>query len=81
MTNHKQQNILSKVALIYKDKYGKDILKLIDCSDNSIMYNNDINWKEEKPSNPTKDAIDRINDRIQSKIIKMRKLKIFINYY
>lgn len=32
------------------------------------MYNNDINWKQEKPSNPTKDAIDRINDRIQDKI-------------
>ena len=32
------------------------------------MYNNDINWKAEKPSNPTKDAVDRIWDRIQNKI-------------
>lgn len=68
LTNHKQLQILDKVALIYKNKDDADVLKLIDCSDNSIMYNNDINWKEEKPSNPTKDAIDRINDRIQNKI-------------
>lgn len=32
------------------------------------MFNNDINWKQEKYSNPTQDAIDRINDRIKDKI-------------
>ena len=68
LTNHKQKLILNKVALIFKDNDNNDVLKLIDCSDNSIMYNNDINWKEEKPSSPTKDAIDRINDRIKNKI-------------
>ena len=68
LTNHKQKLILNKIALIFKDNDNNDVLKLIDCSDNSIMYNNDINWKEEKPSSPTKDAIDRINDRIKNKI-------------
>lgn len=81
LTNHKQEQILSKVALIYKDKNNNDILKLIDCSDDSVMYNNNINWKEEKPSNPTKDAINRINDRIQSKITTYQneEIKEFYN--
>ncbi|MBO7475797.1 MAG: hypothetical protein J6T36_02565, partial [Campylobacter sp.] len=51
-------------------------MEFIDCSDNSVMYNNDINWKSEKPSNPTKDAIDRINDRINDKIIKYKNDEI-----
>lgn len=49
---------------------------LINCGDDSIMYNNDINWKSEKPSNPTKDAIDRIWDRIQRKITTYRNEEI-----
>lgn len=68
LTNKKQKSILSKVALIYQDSGKNDNLELIDCSDNSVMYNNDINWNSEKPSSPTKDAIDRINDRIKGKI-------------
>jgi hypothetical protein len=68
LTNKKQALILNKVALIYKDEKSDGIMVLINCSDDSVMYNNDINWKEEKPSNPTKDAIDRIWDRIQNKI-------------
>ena len=68
LTNKKQKSILSRVALIYQDNEQNDVLELIDCSDDSVMYNNDINWKEEKPSSPTKDAIDRINDRIKNKI-------------
>lgn len=70
LTNKKQKDILSEVALIYKDKEDNDILELIDCSENSVMYNNDINWKAERPSNPTKDAIDRINDRIKGKVTR-----------
>lgn len=70
ITNKKQDAILSKVALIYQDHLGNDILDYIDCSDNSVMYNNDINWAKEKASNPTKDAIDRINDRIHGKITR-----------
>jgi len=70
LTNKKQNNILSEVALIYKDKENNDILELIDCSTDSVMYNNDINWKKERPSNPTKDAVDRINDRIRGKITR-----------
>ena len=68
LTNKKQTAILNRVALIYKDEHNNDILELIDCSENSVMYNNDINWNKEKPSNPTQDAIDRINDRIKNKI-------------
>ncbi len=67
LTNKKQKHILNKVALIYKNQED-DVMHLIDCSDDGIMYNNDINWSAEKPSNPTKDAVDRIWDRIQSRI-------------
>lgn len=69
LTNHKQESILTRVAIIYQDENNDDILQLIDCSDNSVMYNNDINWEKEKPSNPTKDAVDRINDRVWDKIV------------
>lgn len=68
LTNKKQNNILSHIALVYMNKNYNNVLELIDCSDNSVMYNNDFNWKAEKASNPTKDAIDRINDRIKGKI-------------
>ncbi len=68
LTNKKQTKILSRVALVYQDAEKNDVLELIDCSENSVMYNNDINWNSEKPSMPTKDAIDRINDRIYGKI-------------
>lgn len=34
------------------------------------MYNNDINWEKEKPSQPSKDAIDSINIRISGRITK-----------
>lgn len=68
LTNKKQTKILSRVALVYQDAEKNDILELINCSENSVMYNNDINWNSEKPSMPTKDAIDRINDRIYGKI-------------
>ena len=68
LTNKKQEQILNKVALIYKDKENNDYLELIDCSQNAVMFNNDINWAKEKASQPTKDAIDRINDRIKGNI-------------
>lgn len=68
LTNKKQDSVLSRVALIYQDAGRNDVLELIDCSEDSVMYNNDINWKAEKPSSPTKDAVDRINDRLRGKI-------------
>lgn len=76
LTNKKQDAILSRVAIIYLDEHGDDILELIDCSDDSVMYNNDINWAAEKPSNPTKDAIDRINDRVKGKIKRFKNDEI-----
>ncbi|MBR3090491.1 MAG: hypothetical protein IKH10_00685, partial [Bacteroidetes bacterium] len=76
LTNKKQEAILNKVALVYMDGDYNNILELIDCSDDSVMYNNDINWKAERASSPTKDAIDRINDRIKDKIISYKNDEI-----
>lgn len=76
LTNKKQDAILSRVAIIYLNEQNDDILELIDCSDDSVMYNNDINWAAEKPSNPTKDAVDRINDRVKGKIIRFKNEEI-----
>ena len=72
LTNKKQDEILDCVALIYQDVNGIDVMELVDCSDNSVMYNNDINWDKEKPSSPTRDAIDRINDRLRGRITTYR---------
>ena len=68
LTNKKQEFILSRVAVIYKDKHNDDVLDLIDCSDDSVMFNTDINWEKEVPNKPSKDAVDRINDRVYGKI-------------
>ncbi len=76
LTNKKQDAILSRVAIIYLNEHNDDILELIDCSDDSVMYNNDINWTAEKPSNPTKDAVDRINDRVKGKITRFTNEEI-----
>lgn len=76
LTNKKQDAILSRVAIIYFNEQKDDILELIDCSDDSVMYNNDINWAAEKPSNPTKDAVDRINDRVKGKITRFKNDEI-----
>ena len=76
LTNKKQDAILSRVAIIYFNEHKDDILELIDCSDDSVMYNNDINWAAEKPSNPTKDAVDRINDRVNGKITRFKNDEI-----
>lgn len=65
LTNKKQEQILSRCAVAYMDAEGCDVLELIDCSENDIMYNNDINWNAEVASNPIRDAIDRINDRLR----------------
>lgn len=72
LTNKKQEQILDRVALAYRDTQGNDILELFDCSDDSVMYNNDINWKAEKPSSPSPDAVARINDRLKDKITPYR---------
>lgn len=76
LTNKKQKAILSCVAIIYLNGLDEDVLELIDCSDDSVMYNNDINWASEKPSNPTKDAVDRINDRVRGKIKRFKNEEI-----
>ncbi|WP_304150151.1 hypothetical protein [Helicobacter bilis] len=42
------------------------------------MFNNDFHWESETPSTPTRDAIDRINDRLKqsAKIIKYQNNEI-----
>ena len=72
LTNKKQKEILSTVALIYPDAEAKDVLEIIDCSDDSVMFNNDINWRAEKASEPSKDAIDHINNRLVGRITTFR---------
>ncbi|MEB2791510.1 hypothetical protein Q9Q54_03855 [Campylobacter upsaliensis] len=71
LTNKKQKHILNHLALIYKEN-GSDVLEFIELLDDSVMFNNDFHWESETPSNPTRDAIDRINDRLRqsAKIIK-----------
>lgn len=71
LTNKKQKQILNHLALIYKEN-GNDILEFIELLDDSVMFNNDFHWESETPSTPTRDAIDRINDRLKqsAKIIK-----------
>lgn len=71
LTNKKQKHILNHLALIYKEN-GNDVLEFIELLDDSVMFNNDFHWESETPSNPTRDAIDRINDRLRqsAKIIK-----------
>ena len=67
LTNRKQDEPLSRVALVYQDAHGLDTLELLDCSDNEVLYNNDFNWAAERPSSPTRDAIDRICDRLRGR--------------
>lgn len=64
LTNKKQKHILSHLALIYKENHN-DILEFIELLDDSVMFNNDFHWDSETPSTPTRDAIDRINDRLK----------------
>lgn len=68
LTNKKQEEQLTQLGLIYRNADGEDVLELIDCSDDSVMFNNDIRWQAETPSHPSKDAIDRINDRLVGRV-------------
>lgn len=76
LTNKKQEAILNRIAIIYLNDNYEDFLEIIDCSEDSVMYNNDINWASEKPSNPTKDAVDRISDRVKGKIKRFKNEEI-----
>ncbi len=79
LTNKKQEAPLSHVAIIYLDKDENDILEYISWNDDSVMYNNDIKWDKEKASNPSKDAIVHINNRVRGKIttFKNEQIKVF----
>ena len=81
LTNKIQKNILSNLAVAYKDGNNNDVLIYIDCSDNFVMYHNDVNWNKENRSKPSADAIYHIYNRIQSKltIYKNDEIKLFIH--
>lgn len=83
LTNRQQENvygIINKVAVAYVDIEGNDILHYSTWDDDNVMFNNDINWKGERPSEPTIDAVNRINDRLKGKIAtyKNEEIKEFV---
>lgn len=83
LTNRQQENIygiINKVAVVYVDIEGNDILHYATWDDDNVMFNNDINWKGETPSEPTQDAVNRINDRLKGKIAtyKNEEIKEFV---
>ena len=83
LTNRQQENIygiINKVAVAYVDTEGNDILHYATWDDDGVMFNNDINWKGERPSEPTIDAVNRINDRLKGKIAtyKNDEIKEFV---
>lgn len=69
LTNKRQEIMLSKVAVLYYDtKYKRDMLELIDCSDNAVMFAPEVKWDAEKPSDPSDDAVYHLNNRVSDKI-------------
>lgn len=76
LTNKKQEAPLSHVAIIYLDKNEDDILEYIAWKDDSVMYNNDIKWEKETPSEPSKDAVTHINNRVRGKLTTFKNEQI-----
>ena len=79
LTNRQQENIygiINKVAVAYVDIEVNDILHYATWDDNSVMGNNDINWRSETPSQPTQFAIENINGRLKGKITTYKNEEI-----
>lgn len=73
LTNKKQERMLGKVAILYFDtKYERDMLELIDCEDNSVMFAPEVKWDSEKPSDPSDDAVYHLNNRVAERIISYK---------
>lgn len=69
LTNKLQEKMLNKVALLYYDtKNNRDMLELIDCSDDDVMFAPEVKWDAEKPSDPSDDAVYHLNNRVVNKI-------------
>ena len=69
LTNKKQTLILGTVGILYYDtKHERDMLEIIDCSDNDVMFCPEVKWDAEKPSNPSNDAVNHLNNRVADKI-------------
>lgn len=80
LTNKIQKNILSNLAVAYKDGKDNDILIFINCSDDTIMYHNDIKWDKEKRSQPSADAVSHIYNRIKHHLTYYKNNEIFEFY-
>ena len=73
LTNRKQKMLLDKVAILYYDtKHNRDMLELIDCSDNNVMFAPEVKWDAEKPSAPSEDAVTHLYNRVADKIKKYK---------
>lgn len=69
LTNKKQEMLLGMVAILYYDtKQKRDMLELIDCSDNSVMMCPEVKWEIEKPSAPSEEAVYHLNNRVTDRI-------------
>lgn len=67
LTNRQQEKvygIINKVAVAFEDDKGNDVLIYAIWNDNSVMGNDDINWRSERPSDPTQMAIDSIKWKV-----------------
>ena len=73
LTNKLQPRPINKLGVLYLDGSSIMHLDVINISDDNILYNDDINWDSEKPSNPSEDAINRINDRISGNVQHYRE--------
>lgn len=76
LTNKLQEKMLNKVALLYYDtKNNRDMLELIDCSDDDVMFAPEVKWDAEKPSDPSDDAVYHLNNRVVNKITSYKVMR------
>ena len=72
LTNKRQNLPLDKIGILYYDtKHERDMLELIVCDD-SVLFCPEVKWHAEKPSEPTDDAVNHLNDRVEEKITKYK---------
>ena len=82
LTNKKQQLPLGKVAILYYDtQHQRDMLEVIDCSDNSVMMCPEVKWDFEKPSEPSEDAVYHLNNRVADRITKYKGEEDIKSFY
>lgn len=73
LTNKRQEIPLGRVAILYFDiKHERDMLEVIDCSDNSVMMCPEVKWDVETPSSPTDEAVYHLNNRVTGRITSFK---------